>query len=151
MFKPVKLDDEITHYLKEDIENIKISKGLQWWAGKRQTYPRLSRMALNYLSIPGKCLCIMSMHTHTNNSVATSVDVERVFSRGRLILTHTRSRLSAQTSRAIICLGCWSLLDMVKAGLLARFYKDFREAEAGEAEELFDDGWDDMTVPLVVD
>jgi hypothetical protein len=45
---------------------------------------------------------------------ATSVDVERVFSRGRLILTHTRSRLSVQATRALLCLGCWSLLNLVK-------------------------------------
>ena len=40
---------------------------------------------------------------------ATAVDVERLFSRGRLILSHTRSRLSVASTRALLCLGSWSL------------------------------------------
>jgi hypothetical protein len=149
MFKPAKLDDEITRYLKADIENINVSDGLKWWAGQRQTYPCLSRMALDYLSIPGMCSTLIYLYMLTE-STATSVDVERVFSRGRLILTHTQSLLSAQTSRAIICLGCWSTLDMVKASSLANLYKDFREAETGEVEELFEDGWDHVNKSTAV-
>ncbi len=45
----------------------------------------------------------------------TSVDVERVFSRGRRALTHVRSRLSAQSTRAILCVGEWSRLDMIRS------------------------------------
>ena len=40
--------------------------------------------------------------------------MERLFSRGRLLLSHTRSRLSAQTTRALLCLGSWSLAGLVK-------------------------------------
>ena len=43
-----------------------------------------------------------------------SVDVERVFSQGRLLLSHIRSRLSVQSTRALMCLGIWSLLSFVK-------------------------------------
>ncbi|KAF8162018.1 hypothetical protein BJ912DRAFT_865091, partial [Pholiota molesta] len=46
--------------------------------------------------------------------LATSVDVERLFSRGRLVLSHTRSRLSVLSTRALLCLGSWSLLGLVK-------------------------------------
>lgn len=46
-------------------------------------------------------------------SVATSVAVERIFSRGRLVLSHIRNRLSAQSTRAILCLGTWSKLGYV--------------------------------------
>jgi len=42
------------------------------------------------------------------------VDVERVFSRGRLMLLHVRSHLSVQSMRALMCLGYWSVLGMVK-------------------------------------
>jgi hypothetical protein len=42
------------------------------------------------------------------------VDVERVFSQGRLLLSHIRSRLSVQSTRALMCLGIWSLLGFVK-------------------------------------
>ncbi len=42
------------------------------------------------------------------------MDVERVFSQGRLLLSHIRSRLSVQSTRALMCLGVWSLLGFVK-------------------------------------
>ena len=44
---------------------------------------------------------------------ASSVEVERVFSRGRLLLTHTRNALSPESMHAVMCLGQWSLLDMI--------------------------------------
>ncbi|KIK05954.1 hypothetical protein K443DRAFT_90478, partial [Laccaria amethystina LaAM-08-1] len=46
--------------------------------------------------------------------LATSTDVERLFSCGRLILSHTRSRLSTESTRALLCLGSWSLAGLVK-------------------------------------
>ena len=46
--------------------------------------------------------------------VATSVDVERTFSQGRLVLSHVRNRLSVQSIRALLCLGVWSLMGYVK-------------------------------------
>ena len=44
---------------------------------------------------------------------ATSVDVERTFSQGRLVLSHVRSRLSVQSTRALLCLGGWSKMGLV--------------------------------------
>jgi hypothetical protein len=41
------------------------------------------------------------------------VEVERVFSQGRLLLSHIRSRLSVQSTRALMCLGVWSKLGFV--------------------------------------
>lgn len=46
-------------------------------------------------------------------TLATSVDVERVFSQGRIVLSHLRSRLSVQSTRALMCLGIWSHLGYV--------------------------------------
>ena len=46
--------------------------------------------------------------------IATSVDVEHLFSRGRLLLSHTRSHLSVASTRALLCLGSWSLLGLVR-------------------------------------
>jgi hypothetical protein len=46
--------------------------------------------------------------------LATSVDVERTFSQGRLLLSHVRNRLSVQSTRALLCLGVWSLMGYVK-------------------------------------
>ena len=47
---------------------------------------------------------------------ATSVDVERIFSQGRILLSHIRSRLTVQSTRALMCLGIWSLKGFVKDG-----------------------------------
>jgi hypothetical protein len=46
--------------------------------------------------------------------LATSVDVERLFSRGQLVLSHTQSRLSVASTCALLCLGSWSLRGLVK-------------------------------------
>ncbi|KIL65169.1 hypothetical protein M378DRAFT_52957, partial [Amanita muscaria Koide BX008] len=87
--------DELAIYLSTDIESV--NDPIKWWYEHRPVFPRLSRMALDYLTIP-----------------ATSVDVERLFSRGRILLSHLRNRMSAQTTRALLCLGSWSRLKLVK-------------------------------------
>ena len=46
--------------------------------------------------------------------LAMSVDVERLFSHGQLVLSHTRSRLSVALTRALLCLGSWSLMELVR-------------------------------------
>jgi len=45
---------------------------------------------------------------------ATFVNVERVFSQGRLLLSHVRCSLSVQSTRALMCLGVWSQMGLVK-------------------------------------
>ena len=68
------------------------------------------------------------------------MDVERVFSRGRLILPYVRNRLSAQSTRAQLCVGNWSLRgyihdsDVLAASLLPDVH--------GDEEEEFEEGWD---------
>ena len=77
---------------------------------------------------------------HTNcNKLATSVDVKQIFSRGRLLLSHVCSRLSVQSTRALLCLGSWSKMGLIKN-------KDVMAVTVmadvdGEEEEL-EDGWD---------
>ncbi|KAF4610550.1 hypothetical protein D9613_006531 [Agrocybe pediades] len=44
------LRDELDQYLSTDPENVK--DALLWWHEKRHTFPKLSRMALDYLSVP---------------------------------------------------------------------------------------------------
>lgn len=46
------LRDEIDRYLSTDPE--KVDNVLLWWYEHRAVYPCLSRMALDYLTIPGK-------------------------------------------------------------------------------------------------
>ena len=45
---------------------------------------------------------------------ASSIAVERVFSEGRLLISHVCNRLSAQSTRALLCLGYWSKLGYIK-------------------------------------
>ena len=70
---------------------------------------------------------------------ATSVDVERVFSCSRILLSHVRNRLSAQTTRALMCLGTWSLMGYIKDNDI-KAVTVIPEVE-GEEEELAD-SWD---------
>ena len=72
-------------------------------------------------------------------SLATSIDVERIFSRGRLLLSHTRSRLSMQTTRAVLCVGQWCVQKLVKTEDVVAVSK--LNDEEGDEEEM-EDGWD---------
>ena len=71
--------------------------------------------------------------------LATSVNVVRVFSMGRILLSHLRSRLSVQSTRALMCVGAWSLMGYVKNSDLDAAAM-LPEVE-GDEEEL-DDAWD---------
>jgi hypothetical protein len=44
--------DELDDYLSQAIE--KVRDPIQWWWDHRSVYPKLSQMAFDYLSIPGK-------------------------------------------------------------------------------------------------
>jgi hypothetical protein len=106
------LCDELNCYLATDIEDTK--DPLKWWYEQCWTFPHLALMAHNYLSIPGKA---MVTYPHTNQTyklLATTVDVERVFSQGWLILSHVQSHLSIQSTRALLCLGAWCQHGLVK-------------------------------------
>lgn len=75
------------------------------------------------------------------SSVATSVDVERVFSKGRILLSHLRNRLSVQSTRALMCLGIWSLMGYVRDSDVkaVTMLPDLKE---GEEEEPLEEDWD---------
>ena len=49
--KPSELRGELDRYLATDPVNV--SDALAWWHEQRHVFPRLHRMALDYLSIPG--------------------------------------------------------------------------------------------------
>lgn len=57
--------------------------------------------------------------------------MERVFSRGRILLSHIRNRMTATTTRAAMCLGIWSELDLIDAGDL-KVVAAMPEVEDGE-------------------
>lgn len=61
-------------------------------------------------------LSVLKLFLHSGIDVfsATLTDIECVFSQGRIILSHIRNRLSAESTRALLCLWNWSLLGYVK-------------------------------------
>ena len=130
---------ELDRYLGTDPEHV--TDALAWWYEHKHVYPRLHRMALDYLSIPGT-LENLNVGQFLNRQLflATSVDVERTFSQGRLLLSHIRNRLSVQSTRALLCLGIWSEMGYVKD-------KDVKaatvlpEVDSDDEDEL-DDNWD---------
>ena len=83
------IDAEITRYFQEDNCEKDVNP-FHYWTMKKEIFPSLSRMARACLAVP-----------------STSTPSERAFSRGRLILHYTRSCLSAEKIRALICLSSW--------------------------------------------
>ena len=129
VFAPPKSSDlhsEIDRYLAMDVE--KAEDVLKWWHDRHVVYPCLSRMALDYLSIP-----------------PTSIDVEWLFSHGWLVLSHVRSCLSVNTTRALLCLGAWSLLNLIKT-------EDVKQISAlpdvKGSEEDMEDAWNDVLMAV---
>ncbi|KAF7761978.1 hypothetical protein Agabi119p4_9970 [Agaricus bisporus var. burnettii] len=96
---------EVSEYLKVPPEPV--DDPIQWWVKRSGAYPNLSRMAQDYLSIP-----------------ASSVDVERLFSRGRVILNHMRNRLDPRMFCAMLCLGEWIGVGVIQ-------YEDLKVAVGG--------------------
>lgn len=45
------IDDELEDYFGTPREHV--TDVIRWWYDRRSTWPRLSRMALDYLSVPG--------------------------------------------------------------------------------------------------
>ncbi|KAF5323669.1 hypothetical protein D9758_018351 [Tetrapyrgos nigripes] len=93
--KAGELGDELDRYLSADVEAT--DDVLGWWYGRKKDFPTLYRMGLDYLTIP-----------------ATSTDVERVSSRGRFLLPYVCNWLSADTTRALMCLRQWSLMGLIQ-------------------------------------
>ena len=50
------LGSELTCYLTTEVKHI--ADLIAWWYERHGTYFQLSRMALNYLTIPGKCFML---------------------------------------------------------------------------------------------
>jgi len=69
-----------------------------------------------------------------------SIDVEQLFSCGCLVLPHTCSRLSSNSTRALLCLSSWSLLGLVKAEDIEKVSK-LLDVPQGAMDDL-EQGWD---------
>jgi hypothetical protein len=138
-------EEEYVCYLRNPVENVVDVIG--WWIKNSPKYPRLSRMGLDYGCIPGKFGPRSLLCTTLIALSATSTEVERVFSRGHLLLSHIRNRLSAQSTRAVLCLGYWSQLGLVEDEDVLQV--TMMEEEAGNdpnSDVKIEDGWDDIVL-----
>ncbi|GES85086.1 zinc finger BED domain-containing protein DAYSLEEPER-like [Rhizophagus clarus] len=81
--------DELEVYLNEPPENFDMDV-LAFWKVHENKFPNLSKMAKDFLAIPG-----------------TSVPVERVFSGGTDLITQRRCSLNPEIIRKSMCLKAW--------------------------------------------
>lgn len=88
--------DEFESWQATDKEGTFVTDPYKYWWDLRSTYPRLSQMALDHLTVP-----------------PMSAEVERLFSSAGLMVTPLRNRLKAETIGAVQALRSWN-----KAGLL---------------------------------
>ena len=56
--------------------------------------------------------------------LASTVSVERSFSRGQILISHLRNRLRSNTIHALMCFGDWSRLDLFTPPELEAMLKD---------------------------
>lgn len=72
---------------------------------------------------------------------ATSVDVERAFSKGGVLLTNRRNRLVGQTIRSLLCLGDWISAGIIKDKDIVRAVSGLPDIDGDEEVEM-EEGWD---------
>jgi hypothetical protein len=88
-------DDELEYYFREPVlETVKTTDVLLWWKVAAKKYPNVSRMARDYLAIPGTYL----LRRHPS---------VYLFSTATDLLTDNRQSMSAFTIQAIQCLKSW--------------------------------------------
>jgi hypothetical protein len=88
---PSPVEDEYTVYLKAPVL-IEVTDARSWWLEptQRKTYPNLSIMAFNILSIP-----------------AMSAEPERLFSSCKITITDRRNQLGIESIEALECIKSW--------------------------------------------
>lgn len=84
---------------------------------------------------------VLTCRTRQKSYSLQTPHVERVFSRGRIVLSHLHNRLSVQTTRALMCLDVWSVLGYVKDHHLTPV-TSLPDLEDGAEEEGIEEGWD---------
>lgn len=132
------LCNKLDRYLSTDPEHT--NDMLLWWAEQRGLYLCLSHMALDYLLILGMSVYVWCCLMLTS-SVATFIDVERMFSEGQILLSHLHNCLSVQLTWALMCLGAWSLMGYVWDSNV-KAVTMLPELKEDEEEEPLKENWD---------
>jgi hypothetical protein len=125
-----KTKDELQTYLDQPCE-VPDTHVLLWWERRKGAFPALSRMALDYLSAPGKPGFSFPFAMHTYWCSAASVECERVFSKGCDVVAYRRNRLTANRTRALLCVANWLSHDILTVTDMAKYIKAAHLAAAG--------------------
>ncbi|KIP02039.1 hypothetical protein PHLGIDRAFT_79700 [Phlebiopsis gigantea 11061_1 CR5-6] len=124
--------DPITEYLDTALLGHVVDP-IQFWNSQLARGHPLASMALNFLSVP-----------------ASSVDVERAFSRGGLTVLKCRHALSDESVRAATILGSWASVKglIPEADILEVFRNKSKRTKKVEGGLYMDE--DDATTPEVI-
>ena len=79
----------------------------------------------------------------TPSPAATSINVERLFSCGHLVLSHIQNRLSVQSTHAILCLRSWSQAGFVKSDDEQKVAQS-DDIDGDASDYKMDEGWDNI-------
>jgi hAT family C-terminal dimerisation region/Domain of unknown function (DUF4413) len=93
----VSVEEECATYLAEARNKM---EPLDWWRINTGRFPRLSKMARDFLAIPGGCSFIHLYYL--TYLLGSSVSVERSFNCGRDIISIRRHSLSSETLRSLM-------------------------------------------------
>ncbi|KAG9091288.1 hypothetical protein FRC06_000636, partial [Ceratobasidium sp. 370] len=82
---------------------------LPYWASELERRPRMARMALDLLTVPGKSepSFFFLPDNLILDSIASSVEAERAFSGGRLMMNHLQHQMSSRSFQAQMAVGSW--------------------------------------------
>ena len=87
--KTLSVDVEAQRYFQEAVIDVK-ERPKMFWKSKEKIFPTLAAMVRDVLAVP-----------------AISTSSERAFSKGKLIIDQSRSCLSPEKIRALMCLSSW--------------------------------------------
>jgi hypothetical protein len=139
--------DEVDRYLAAGwIKSV--ANPQRWWVENQGTYPRLWRMARDYMTIPGMSSSQSTVVVYLMKSLASSVAVERVFSKGWLLMSHIHNCLLAQSTHTLLCLGAWSKVGFVKSMDLSAVVTTLLDAKDNESWS--DDDWEIMSLAYIL-
>jgi hAT family C-terminal dimerisation region len=140
-FEEEEFMDEVDRYLAAG--QIKsVTNPLCWWVENQGTYPHLWQMAQDYIMIPGMSSSQSTVVMYLMKSLASSVAVKCIFSKGQLLMSHIHNRLSAQSTCTLLCLGAWSKAGFVKSTDLSAVVTTLPDAK--DDESWSDDDWEIM-------
>jgi hypothetical protein len=110
-----------------------VADPISWWTAMDAAGHPLARMALDFLSTPGRYAVHCHLRKCSCQFVATSTDCERAFSRGGLTVSKMRHSLSDESVRAATVLGSWcSLPDAIPREEIIMVFRDKSKRAKGK-------------------